>query len=148
MSSMSFISLTHYITSLLAVGVDSSVARGDEVPCPGRYCVSPTKFRIIRSLGIPGISERSFQRRKDALKVDTWSTSGERKTTFTENQIAFIDKGKFSIVPDEASKKLIPEGIEPGPQKVEEGDFVLFPKGFSCKWIVEEPVSKHSFNYK
>ena len=31
--------------------------------------------------------------------------------------------------------------------KFGKGDFVTFPKGFSCTWIVEKPVRKH-YNFR
>ncbi len=34
-----------------------------------------------------------------------------------------------------------------GKVKFGKGDFVTFPKGLSCTWIVEKPVRKH-YNFK
>lgn len=31
--------------------------------------------------------------------------------------------------------------------KIEKGDFVIFPKGLSCKWDILKPVKKH-YNFK
>lgn len=27
--------------------------------------------------------------------------------------------------------------------KIKEGDFVIFPRGLKCKWIIKKPVKKH-----
>lgn len=32
---------------------------------------------------------------------------------------------------------------EDGEYEIKEGDFVIFPKGLSCRWIVKKPVKKH-----
>lgn len=32
---------------------------------------------------------------------------------------------------------------ENGDYEIKQGDFVIFPKGLKCKWIVKKPVKKH-----
>ena len=120
-------------------------------PCPGKYCRSDTKLNVIHSLGIPGISDRKFRDRKEYLKVDTWDTftfsqKGMSSHEFESNQICYIDEGKFEVLPDSSSAKLVPfEDLTP--VSVVAGDFVVFPKGMISQWNVERPVMGHVLKY-
>jgi cupin superfamily acireductone dioxygenase involved in methionine salvage len=76
----------------------------------------------------------------------TWSTSGNEKykvdvksplKTYTENELSYVISGKMEIIPKDT-------GI---PVLVQTGDFVTFPDGFECYWLVKEVVRKHWYLY-
>jgi uncharacterized cupin superfamily protein len=99
------------------------------------------------------------------LKVNQWNTwssadnpkyavHNKKKKVYETNEVCYIDSGKFKITPDIEVKPVallgpgaIDTPLEPIPRTVVAGDFVIFPKGFSCTWEVEEPVTKHWFEY-
>ena len=83
--------LTSFTPSLVAASV----------PCPGKYCPNPAKFQIVHSLGIPFISDRKFDDRKQLLEVDSWNTwnsadnpkyavHNKKKKIYETNEICYI----------------------------------------------------------
>lgn len=74
-----------------------------------------------------------------------WETEGTSKyktgilsplKVYDCNELSYIISGRFTVTP---------EGGEP--VNVEPGDFITFPDGFRCNWLVIEPVTKHWFIY-
>ena len=94
----------------------------------------------------------TVEKASDALKAElgvtswpTWQTADSSKykvgiksplKIYDGNELSFIISGRFSVTP---------EGGEP--VMVEPGDFVTFPDGLRCHWLVHEPVTKHWFIY-
>ncbi|CAH2070886.1 unnamed protein product, partial [Thlaspi arvense] len=56
--------------------------------------------------------------------------------TFTKKETCYLVAGKVKVTPDGSD-----ESVE-----IEEGDLVVFPKGYSCTWDVSVPVDKHYYH--
>ena len=111
---------------------------------------------LVSSLTIPLDSNPTFQVEKasandiKSLNVASWSTWSSsdnpkyavhkvKAKEYEVNEVCYIDKGKFLITPDNDNDgKAV---------TVQAGDFVVFPKGFTCTWEVIEPVNKHWLEY-
>lgn len=105
--------------------------------CPSSMCPSKASFYV----------KRATESQIRSLKVDNWNTWSSsdspsyavhklKNKVYATNELCYIDKGKFTVTP-KAGK----------PVEVKSGDFILFPKDFSCTWDVEEPVFKHWYEY-
>jgi len=75
-----------------------------------------------------------------------WSTAGSAKyatgvksplKVYDGNELSYIISGKVEITPKAT-------GV---PVLVSAGDFVTFPDGFECYWLVIEEVTKHYYLY-
>lgn len=76
--------------------------------------------------------DQSFLDENNIYNWPIWTCETSRFTwSYTEKEACYILKGKVEVVTDE-------ERVEFGP-----GDFVVFPAGLSCEWIVHVPVRKH-----
>ena len=71
-----------------------------------------------------------------AMGVYSWPIWQKEASTFDwhydDQESCYILSGKVSVTP---------EGGEP--VTFGAGDFVVFPKGLSCVWQIQEPVKKH-----
>lgn len=55
---------------------------------------------------------------------------------YDEKEMCYFLEGEVEIE--------VPEGQK---VKIQQGDFVVFPKGLSCKWTINKKVRKH-YNFK
>ena len=80
-----------------------------------------------------------FEQILEIREVTSWPTwDSEAKQfpwTYEEHEECYITEGRATVTP---------EGGEP--VDIGQGDFVTFPKGMSCTWDVQEPLTKH-FNH-
>ena len=80
------------------------------------------------------IVKKPTQEELDSLGIKNWgSWECERSIfdwTYSDKETCYIYEGKVKVKTDEGEVSFQP------------GDLVVFPKGLSCKWIVEEPVRK------
>ena len=87
------------------------------------------------------------------IKVEKLSQDEIKEKGITSWPIWTKEISKFPWTYDSVEECLLLEGqvtVESDDgQKVKfgKGDFVTFPKGLSCTWIVEKPVKKH-YNFK
>ena len=77
----------------------------------------------------------------------TWTTEGSEKykvgekapiKTYDTNELSYIISGSMEIYDVETGKATL----------VQAGDFVTFPFGYTCQWLVKETINKHWFCYK
>ncbi len=80
------------------------------------------------------IVRKLSQEELDALGIKNWGTWGCEKSTFdwtySDRETAYVFEGKVTV-------KTASQEVSFG-----SGDLVVFPKGLSCTWIVEEPIRK------
>ncbi len=63
----------------------------------------------------------------------TWSCDvSEFDWEYPEEEKCYFIQGKVTVVAEDGQE-----------YHIESGDFVVFPKGLKCRWIVKEPVLKH-----
>ena len=78
--------------------------------------------------------KKPTQQELDELGIKSWGTWECEKSTFdwtySDRETAYLFEGKVKV------KSALQE-VDFGA-----GDLVVFPKGLSCTWIVEEPVRK------
>jgi uncharacterized cupin superfamily protein len=69
------------------------------------------------------------------LKVDSWPIWEKEASAFPwhydQSETCYLLEGKVKVKTDS-------ETVEFGA-----GDLVIFPKGLSCTWMIQEPVRKH-----
>ncbi len=80
------------------------------------------------------IVKKPTQEELDSLGIKDWGVWECEKSifdwTYSDKETCYIYKGKVTVKTDE------------GEVSFESGDLVVFPKGLSCTWTVEEPVRK------
>lgn len=87
------------------------------------------------------------------IKVEKLSEAEIEKRGIKNWPIWTKEVSKFSWSYDSTEECLIVEGqvivetTQGKKVKFGKGDFVTFPKGLSCTWIVEQPVKKH-YNFR
>jgi len=87
------------------------------------------------------------------IKVEKLSQDELKKKAVESWPVWTKEVSRFPWTYDSIEECLILEGqvtveIEDGKKvKFGKGDFVTFPKGLSCTWIVEKPVRKH-YNFR
>jgi len=78
--------------------------------------------------------KKPTQEELDSLGIDSWSTWECEKSTFdwtySDRETAYVFEGKVKV-------KTETQEISFG-----SGDLVVFPKGLSCTWTVEQPIRK------
>ncbi|MCG2710879.1 MAG: cupin domain-containing protein [Candidatus Omnitrophica bacterium] len=78
--------------------------------------------------------KKPTQEELDALDIKNWGIWECEKSTFewtySDKETCYIYEGKVTVKTDE------------GEVSFQSKDLVVFPKGLSCTWIVEEPVRK------
>ncbi|MCK4994126.1 MAG: cupin domain-containing protein [Candidatus Omnitrophica bacterium] len=77
---------------------------------------------------------KPMQEELDNLNIKSWGTWECEKSTFdwtySERETAYVFEGKVTV-------KTANQEVSFG-----SGDLVVFPKGLSCTWTVEEPIRK------
>lgn len=80
------------------------------------------------------IVKKPTQEELDSLGIKSWATWECEKSTFdwmySDKETAYLYEGKVNVKTSE------------GEISFQAGDLVVFPKGLSCTWTVEEPVRK------
>ena len=92
--------------------------------------------------------EKATPELKAELGVNSWgvwSTEGSPRyktgvrsplKVYDGNELSFLISGSVEITPEDGE-----------PVLVSAGDFVTFPSGFRCYWLVKEVVTKHYYLY-
>ncbi len=78
--------------------------------------------------------KKPTQEELESLGIKSWGTWECEKSifdwTYSDKETCYIYEGKVTVRTDE------------GEVSFQSGDLVVFPKGLSCTWSVEEPVRK------
>ena len=82
------------------------------------------------------------------MKIEVRKPTDEEKKEMSENPIWTCDVSKFPWHYDDKETCLILEGevtvkTNEGEVQFGPGDFVTFPQGLDCEWVVTQPVRKH-----
>ena len=85
---------------------------------------------------VSGITvEKPDQKKLDSLKVTSWPTWEKEVSTFDwtydEREQCYFLEGEVTVK------------TKDGEVSFGKGDFVTFPQGLSCTWVVKKPVKKH-----
>jgi hypothetical protein len=81
------------------------------------------------------VKKPSDVERQVMLKNPTWGCGvSEFDWHYDDEEHALIIDGEVTVKYGEGNR----EGIAFGA-----GDYVVFPKGLSCRWVVTKPVKKH-----
>ena len=75
----------------------------------------------------------------DELKIKSWPIWTKEKSEF---EWSYDSKEMCYFLEGEATIK-----TENGDYEIKKGDFVVFPKGLKCRWIVKKTVRKH-YNFE
>lgn len=79
--------------------------------------------------------EKPDQKKLDSLRVTTWPTWEKEVSTF---DWTYHDREQCYFLEGDVTVK-----TKDGEVSFGKGDFVTFPQGLSCTWIVKKPVKKH-----
>lgn len=84
---------------------------------------------------IKKLSENEFKE-KGIENWPTWSKEvSEFDWYYDSKEMCYFIEGKVVVKTDD------------GEYEIKKGDFVIFPKGLKCRWIIKEPVKKY-YNFE
>jgi uncharacterized cupin superfamily protein len=118
--------------ALLVLSTSSLNVWRSAVPISSQFSVSKATTEQIDAMNV---KEWPTWSTADSTKYRTGVLSPEK--IFDTNELSYIISGSVEITP---------EGGEP--VLIQTGDFVTFPEGLVCNWLVKEVVTKHWFCYK
>ena len=88
---------------------------------------------IIMGISISKVTKEELTK-MGVFKWPIWTCEiSEFPWTYSEKESCYILDGEIEVKTEEEIVNIRP------------GDFVIFPKGLSCRWTVSKPVRKHYF---
>ena len=92
-----------------------------------------TSNSIIMKISISKVTKEELTK-MGVFKWPIWTCEiSEFPWTYSEKESCYILDGEIEVKTEEGIVNIRP------------GDFVIFPKGLTCKWTVAKPVRKHYY---